>query len=204
MAIVNEGSSSRSSEFKSVVDCHCKQHSVNSLYGMLIAHSEGGVYNNPNDTDIWNPLPTCARNGCGKTSPRGAARMLQGAARFSALARMPGACPQIAGVVIDDFWSNYSPEPPPKPTANCPSCPTSHPHGYGSYTAGYYCCAWPLISNHYIKPGEGGNRRAIPGQVAAASGRGRRGATRRISAAPTTRPMPRRARCTTPWSACSR
>ena len=38
-------------------------------------------------------------------------------------------CPQIAGVVIDDFWGNYGgntpPPSPPPPPGQCPKCPSS-------------------------------------------------------------------------------
>ena len=41
------------------INFHCKTHDVNRLLGMLIAHSEGGIFNNTNDTDPWNPLQMC-------------------------------------------------------------------------------------------------------------------------------------------------
>ena len=34
--------------FRDDISFHCNQADVNGLYGMLIPHSEGGVFNNPN------------------------------------------------------------------------------------------------------------------------------------------------------------
>ena len=78
----------------------CDQKDVNQLFGMLIAGSEGGTFSNPNDTALLAPLPLCRSDM--SECPRGRAGMLQGAARFSELARTR--CPQITGVIIDDFW----------------------------------------------------------------------------------------------------
>ena len=80
----------------------CDEKDANSLYSMLVAASEGGVFSNVNDTDLYEPLPPCGNE---QACPRGPAGMLQGAARWSELARTR--CPQIAGLIIDDFWSNY-------------------------------------------------------------------------------------------------
>ena len=124
---------------------------------MLIAHSEGGVFSNPNDTDLWKPLPEAPEHGGGPApGGKGAAGMLQGAARWSKLARLH--CPQIAGVIIDDFWSNYhaDPIPPPLPAGQCPACPDDQPHGYGSPTAGFYCCTWPSNGHCDRPPGASG------------------------------------------------
>ena len=59
---------------------HCKKADVNALYGMLIAHSEGGTFNNTNDTDLWNPLPTARPDRGQKLPPRGVAGLLQAVA----------------------------------------------------------------------------------------------------------------------------
>jgi alpha-galactosidase len=136
--------------FADGIDFHCKTHDVNSLLGMLIAHSEGGTFNNTNDSALWSPLATCSSKSA-HCDPRGAAGMLQGASRWSTLAREH--CPQIAGVVIDDFWSNYIDASIPEPGPDCPSCPPTHKYGYGSAAAGYFCCAWPLDSTgHCVRP----------------------------------------------------
>lgn len=118
---------------------------------MLIAASEGGTYSNPNDTDTFHPLPMLERGPDrqfipGSAGPLGPAGLLQGAARWSTLAQ--SYCPQIAGVVIDDFWGNYDhssvspPPPPPPPGTPCPECPADRPNRYGSYSSGFYCCKW--------------------------------------------------------------
>lgn len=129
---------------------------------MLIAMSEGGVFSNPNDTDPIAPLPLLRRPPGGgpfepgSAGPRGPQGLLQGAMRWSTLARTR--CPQIRGVVIDDFWSNMArpgavpPPPPPPPGVACPTCPTRLPHGYGySATAGTFCCRWPA-QGHCVAP----------------------------------------------------
>ena len=47
----------------------------------------------------------------------------------------------IAGVVIDDFWTNYGGElPPPGPPGKCATCPAHKPYQYGNPEAGYFCC----------------------------------------------------------------
>lgn len=65
---------------------HCSEHDVNSIMGMLLPPTEGGVVNNPNDTSLLEPA----------TSSPG---LVQGAARFSQLSMSH--CPQLTGVVID-------------------------------------------------------------------------------------------------------
>ena len=121
--------------FRENVETSCNKHDVNSVYGMVIAASEGGTFNNPKDTDLWKPFNLTRRGQ--KPGPLGATGMLQGAARFSTLART--FCPQIDGIVIDDFWSNYKgggpPEPPPPPTP-----PTRPPHHHSRGTR-------PLLSS---------------------------------------------------------
>ena len=110
---------------------HCNNASVNQIYGMLLGHSEGGVFNNTKDSDIFHPL-----------NPAG---ILQGAARFSNISKL---CPQVRGVFIDDFFNNYIGKRPSK----CVSCPASNPNLYGSKSAGYFCCPWPLSNGHHCIP----------------------------------------------------
>ncbi len=133
--------------FRENMETSCNRHDVNSVYGMVIAASEGGTFNNPKDTDLWQPFNLTRRGQ--RPGPLGATGMLQGAARFSALART--FCPQIDGIVIDDFWSNYKgggpPEPPapptpPGPPGQCSTCPNDKPYQYGSAEAGFFCCTW--------------------------------------------------------------
>ena len=38
------------------LDEYCNVSSVNELWGMLLGPSEGGTYNNTNDTSLWVPL----------------------------------------------------------------------------------------------------------------------------------------------------
>ena len=78
--------------FRQNMEANCKQFDANAVYGMLVAHSEGGVFSNPNDSSLWEPLNLTRR---GESSPKGGpAGMLQGAARFSKVART--FCPQMA------------------------------------------------------------------------------------------------------------
>eukprot|EP00037_Helgoeca_nana_P020522 m.203961 g.203961 ORF g.203961 m.203961 type:complete len:581 (-) comp25298_c0_seq1:111-1853(-) len=131
---------------------------INAVYGMLIAASEGGIFSNPNDTDTYNPLPMLTRGPDrkfipGSAGPLGPGGLLQGAARWSKLAQSD--CAVVAGVVIDDFWSNYDhgvpPAPPPPPGTPCPECPADHRYRYGNGAAGYYCCPW-VASDHCVAP----------------------------------------------------
>ena len=69
---------------------HCSEHDVNSIMGMLLPPTEGGVVNNPNDTSLLEPT----------TSSPG---LVQGAARFSQLSMSH--CPQLTGVVIDGAFN---------------------------------------------------------------------------------------------------
>eukprot|EP01047_Picozoa_sp_COSAG01_P059367 COSAG01_NODE_7116_length_3343_cov_1.846486_3_plen_344_part_00 len=131
--------------FRGNIEANCRELGANAVYGMLIAHSEGGTLNNPNDTAVWEPLNLTER---GHAPPAGGpAAMLQGAARWSTLART--FCPQIDGVVIDDFWSNYRggggppvPPSPPGPPGRCSTCPQDKPYMYGNADAGWFCCPW--------------------------------------------------------------
>ena len=113
------------------IQWHCENISVNQIYGMILGHSEHGVYNNSKDTNMYHPL-----------SPAG---MLQGAARWSKLSKI---CPQIRGIYIDDFFNNYIGKKPSK----CIECPISNATVYGSNTAGYYCCPWPRDSKGHCTP----------------------------------------------------
>jgi hypothetical protein len=142
------------------IELHCRTRDINALYGLLTPPSEGGTFNNSNDTDAWNPVP---HNPAG---PKGKPGLLQGAARWSLLART--ACPQIAGVVVDDFWSNYPPGDPHGPTAEgqCPACcrsnacgeavcPADRPHVYGHNATGLFCCKWKAPVKGHCAPPDG-------------------------------------------------
>ena len=154
---IENGAEDGGMAFKDDIEFNCDTVSVNALFGMVIAASEGGVFSNANDTDLLIPLSPSR----GNPGPRGAAGMLQAAARFSTLSKAK--CPQVAGVIIDDFWSNYNPRPnpPPPPGVPCATCPASHPHGYGSALAGWFCCSWKLDPTHHctrpptVKPKQG-------------------------------------------------
>jgi len=111
---------------------HCDTVGVNALYGMLVGPTEGGVFNNPNDTSLWEPLAPA--------SPRGGPGMIQGAHRWSELSK---SCPQVAGIVLDDFWTNYA--------GDCAPCPAGT-YGYGNIDGGYYCCDWPTVGGRCEKP----------------------------------------------------
>jgi hypothetical protein len=155
--------------FREDLEFHCRTADVNALYGMLVAQSEGGVFSNPKDTDPWAPLnlSKACDSGGPPAGPKGVGGLVQGAARWSTLART--FCPQIAGVVIDDFWSNYqAPSPAPSSAAvttrvesgqpttrgdKCSSCPADHAHMYGSACAGFYCC--PVVPDAHCTPPKG-------------------------------------------------
>jgi hypothetical protein len=134
-----------SESFAQNIKQNCRQADVNVLLGMVIAQSEGGTFNNSNDTELMRPHNVTGRGA--SPPPGGPAGMLQAAARFSALSRT--VCPQIQGIVIDDFFVNYKactrvptpPIPPPAPPGECASCPKSHATQYGSMGAGVYCCS---------------------------------------------------------------
>ncbi|MCJ7444613.1 MAG: hypothetical protein MUO26_08810 [Methanotrichaceae archaeon] len=76
--------------FKEDIEKHCLEFNVNRVHGILLPPSEGGVVNNPSDNKLLEPA-----------HPPG---MIQGAARFSELAKI---YPQIYGIIVDDFWANY-------------------------------------------------------------------------------------------------
>jgi polygalacturonase len=70
---------------------YCGEHtSFQSVWGMT-GLGDGKVVNNPNDRDTWNP-------------PASGAGMIQAASHWSAMSK---ACPQIAGIIIDDFIGHY-------------------------------------------------------------------------------------------------
>ena len=108
---------------KDDLDFHCNQHDVNSLMAILIPPSEKGVINNPQDTALYTPA-----------TPPG---LVQGAARFSKLAAV---CPQLTGIVVDDFLQNYA----GNLSGSCVPCPATHPYPYGNPSSGEFCCPWPL------------------------------------------------------------
>ncbi len=76
--------------FQEAIESRCFTHDVNRIWGMVVPPSEAGVVNNPADTELWVPA----------ASPG----MIQGAERYSKLSKL---CPQIAGMIIDDFIANY-------------------------------------------------------------------------------------------------
>ena len=78
--------------FAENVENNCHNWNINKLYGMLTPPSEKGVINQPADTDVMHPL-------VGK-----APGMIQGARRFSQMSKN---CPQLTGVIIDDFFNDY-------------------------------------------------------------------------------------------------
>ena len=136
-------------KFKDDLVFHCQNKSINALWGMVIANTEGGIFSNPNDTDPFVPLAPSRSH----SDPRGQSGMLQGAARWSALSRT--FCPQIAGIVVDDFWTNFDPNAPPPspPPAECVECPSKgRTHMYGTMYGGFYCCAWPATGGHCEAP----------------------------------------------------
>jgi hypothetical protein len=102
---------------------HCSEHDSNQVMAIMIPPSEKGVVNNPSDTSLLIPA-----------TPPG---LVQGAARFSKLASN---CPQLTGVIIDDFLQNYA----GNMSGPCVPCPSSHPYPYGNPASGEFCCPWPL------------------------------------------------------------
>ena len=77
--------------FTENVENNCRGWDVNKIYGVLRPPTEKGVVNQPMDTDPIKPFNI----GPG---------MIQGAHRFSELSK---ACPQLTGVIIDDFFNDY-------------------------------------------------------------------------------------------------
>lgn len=111
---------------------HCYTMDVNQIMGIVLPPSEKGVINNPNDTLLYQPA-----------TPPG---LIQGAARFSKLASV---CPQLSGIVIDDFLQNYA----GNQSQPCSKCPPSLPYPYGNPHSGEFCCPWPIDSTgHCSEP----------------------------------------------------
>ncbi len=77
--------------FLANLDSNCINWDANKIYGILRPPSEKGAVNQPGDTSLFQPF----------TNYPG---MIQGAHRFSELSKI---YPQIQGVIIDDFYSNY-------------------------------------------------------------------------------------------------
>ena len=69
----------------------CDEWDVNKAYAIILPPSEFGTVNQPKDSDIWKPF---------EKNPG----MIQAAHRFSELSKR---CPQIAGVIIDDFFNDF-------------------------------------------------------------------------------------------------
>src|SRR5688572_14621683 len=77
--------------FAENIENNCKNWDVNKLYGILRPPTEKGLVNQPEDIDLYKPF---------QTEPG----MIQGARRFSEISKR---CPQLSGVVIDDFYNDY-------------------------------------------------------------------------------------------------
>ena len=69
----------------------CDEWDVNKVYGIILPPTEFGAVNQPKDSDVWKPF---------EKNPG----MIQAAHRFSELSKR---CPQIAGVIIDDFFNDF-------------------------------------------------------------------------------------------------
>jgi hypothetical protein len=72
----------------------CREWDVNKVYGILLPPSEFGAVNQPKDSDLLKPF---------EKQPG----MIQAAHRFSELSKR---CPQVAGVIIDDFFNDFPKE----------------------------------------------------------------------------------------------
>ena len=77
--------------FEQNITNSCNEWDVNKVYGILLPPTERGVVNQPKDSDLWKPF---------EKEPG----MIQGMHRFSELSKR---CPQIAGVIIDDFFNDF-------------------------------------------------------------------------------------------------
>jgi len=77
--------------FEENITNSCSKWDVNKVYGILLPPSEAGAVNEPKDLDLLKPF---------EKKPG----MIQGAHRFSELSKR---CPQIAGVIIDDFFNDF-------------------------------------------------------------------------------------------------
>lgn len=80
--------------FEENISNSCSEWDVNRMYGILLPPSEFGAVNQPKDSDLLKPF---------EKQPG----MIQGAHRFSELSKR---CPQIAGVIIDDFFNDFPKE----------------------------------------------------------------------------------------------
>jgi hypothetical protein len=80
--------------FEENITNSCNEWDVNKIYAIILPPSEFGVVNQPKDSDLWKPL---------EKNPG----MIQAAHRFSELSKR---CPQIAGVIIDDFFNDFPKE----------------------------------------------------------------------------------------------
>ena len=78
--------------FAENIENNCKNWDVNKLYGILRPPTEKGLVNQPEDIDLHKPF---------QSEPG----MIQGARRFSEISKR---CPQLSGVIIDDFYNDYS------------------------------------------------------------------------------------------------
>jgi hypothetical protein len=77
--------------FEENVNNSCSEWNVNKMYAILLPPSEFGAVHQPKDSDLLKPF---------EKQPG----MIQGAHRFSELSKR---CPQIAGVIIDDFFNDF-------------------------------------------------------------------------------------------------
>src|SRR5687768_11704374 len=77
--------------FEENIKNSCQEWDVNKVYAIQLPPSEFGAVNQPKDSDLWKPW---------EKNPG----MIQGAHRFSELSKR---CPQVAGVIIDDFFNDY-------------------------------------------------------------------------------------------------
>jgi len=80
--------------FEENITNSCSEWDVNKIYGILLPPAEAGAVNQAKDLDLLKPF---------QRKPG----MIQGAHRFSELSKR---CPQIAGVIIDDFFSDFPKE----------------------------------------------------------------------------------------------
>jgi hypothetical protein len=77
--------------FSENVNHSCQEWDVNKVYGILLPPTEFGAVNQPKDSDLWKPFEKYPG-------------MIQAAHRFSELSKR---CPQISGVIIDDFFNDF-------------------------------------------------------------------------------------------------
>ncbi|HKO99117.1 MAG TPA: carboxypeptidase-like regulatory domain-containing protein [Pyrinomonadaceae bacterium] len=80
--------------FEENIKNSCGEWDVNRVYGIVLPPSEFGAVNQPKDSDLWKPF---------EKQPG----MIQAAHRFSELSKR---CPQVAGVIIDDFFNDFPKE----------------------------------------------------------------------------------------------